>query len=921
MKLILRSKLLYHLFLVILLSLSCITAIAQNPFAIRFDVIDEYTREEMDRDSLLVDVMRPDSTMIFEALPFNKFVDKWFERQDMLLRLYQHGFISQYVKIPKPGNRIDYLNLESVIMPRDMRISHRTKMLDEVTVTASVVKMVHKGDTLIYNADAFQLGSGSMLDQLVRALPGVELRGGGQIYVNGRYVESLLLNGKDFFKGNPTVALSNLPSYMVSKIKVYEKETALSRLNDEKAKPMAMDVTLKKEYMHGWIANAEAGYGTDNRYVGRLFGLNFSSLSRLALFGNINNTNDATTPGEDETWNSNWQEAGIETTHKAGVDYMLSAANNSWEFNPIFTATRSRISKSEDGNETLFLPSGTMSRVYDSSNQNRSYDFLLTPNFRYDERKIYINIEPSLRYNRNYNDYRFSSAMSNDGIQLNSESRRYSAWSHRWDGRLDLSSMFAIPSTPDHLSFNIKADFQDNSGATDGGYMIDYTKEPSADGNNTKYRQVTPQKSWQISGSTDYHARIPGRKNSITKIKVYYQYCHTYRRDIRTYYDSTPDSELLPSDSEGQRLTFSIDDSYKSQVITNSHAIGGFIVQQFNNWGFRISPDCVLGNRRIDYHRFGRDYNISRTNFLPGGEVNFYVSKYFDVTYKFRLTTPSLLDLLDITDSTNPLYIRRGNSNLNNTRNHSIELTPRWLEGALHSDTWATIRLRYNRTDCAIARSVTYDTNTGVTTYRPENINGNWNINALISCGYYLDKKRKLILSTKTNIDYINSADLVDTRRSIVRTLSIDERLKLDWKLMDGLNIAAIGNGNWRHSTSPEVSFSRINAVDFDLGLTVNATRLPWDMSLTTDLTMHFRRGYSDPNLNDNHLVWNARLAKSIFHGNLTFAIDGYDILGQLSNVVYEVNAQGRTETRYNTLPRYAMLHVIYRLNIQPKKR
>lgn len=94
-----------------------------------------------------------------------------------------------------------------------------------------------------------------------------------------------------------------------------------------------------------------------------------------------------------------------------------------------------------------------------------------------------------------------------------------------------------------------------------------------------------------------------------------------------------------------------------------------------------------------------------------------------------------------------------------------------------------------------------------------------------------------------------------------------------------------------------------------------------WDMSFTTDLVMHSRRGYADSRLNSDDLVWNARLAKSIMHGNLTFAVDGFDILGRLSNVRLTMNSQGRTEQRFNTLPRYAMLHVIYRLNLQPKSR
>lgn len=890
-------------------------AMAETKFAIRFDAIDEYTRKDMDGDSLLVDVMRPDSSFVYKAITFKQLKRTQFEHQALLLQLYQSGYVSQSVKIDKPGSRVDYLNLPAVVMPRDLRVAHRTMELNEVTVTASLVKMVNKGDTLVYNADAFQLGNGSMLDQLVKALPGVELRSGGRIYVNGRYVESLLLNGKDFFKGNPTVALSNLPSYMVSKIKVYEKETARSRLSGNDEKPMVMDVGLKKEYMRGWLANAEAGYGTDSRYVGRLFGMNFSSLSRFAIFGNINNTNDATTPGEDEEWNPNWQEAGIETTHKAGVDYMLSAANNSWEFNPVFTATRRRTDNAEEETQTLFLPSGTLNRVGSSANQSRSYDFRLTPDFKYDTREITVYVNPELNYSSSNETYSLSSEMSSDGMALNRENRWSKAWSHRWDGTLNASAMFAVPSTPDHISFDLSAGFRDNSGATDGSYLINYLQEPTSD-KATRYRQVTPQKSWQISASTDYHARIPGSNGRSTKLKVYYKYDHTYRRDIRRYYDSAAaDSALLPSDVEGQRLSLSVDDSYRAQTVTNRHTVGGFVNQYFKWGSVFISPDFALSNRHLSYNRFGRNYSLTSTDFLPGGQAEIRMSKYFDLHYEFALIAPSLLDKLDITDSTNPLYISSGNPNLKNGRSHKLTLNLMWLEKMLHPDTWATVQLDYNRTDGAIARSATYDANTGVTTYRPENVDGNWDLSALVSSGYNLDRNERLTLSTETNLSYQNSVDLVDAQRSIVRTLILDERLKLDWEIISGLDMAAIGNAKWRHSTSPEASFGRINAIDYDYGLTLRTTRLPWEMSLTTDLTMHSRRGYSDSRLNDNHLVWNARLAKSILDGSLTFAVDGYDILGQLSNVAYDINAQGRTETRYNTLPRYAMLHVIYHLS------
>lgn len=93
----------------------------------------------------------------------------------------------------------------------------RDTQLGEATVTASKIRMVVKGDTLVYNADAFQLSEGSMLDGLIKRLPGFELRD-GQITVNGQYVSSLLVSGEDFFRGNPRVALENLPAYAMLQV-------------------------------------------------------------------------------------------------------------------------------------------------------------------------------------------------------------------------------------------------------------------------------------------------------------------------------------------------------------------------------------------------------------------------------------------------------------------------------------------------------------------------------------------------------------------------------------------------------------------------------------------------------------------------------------------------------------------------------
>ena len=91
-------------------------------------------------------------------------------------------------------------------------------------------------------------------------------------------------------------------------------------------------------------------------------------------------------------------------------------------------------------------------------------------------------------------------------------------------------------------------------------------------------------------------------------------------------------------------------------------------------------------------------------------------------------------------------------------------------------------------------------------------------------------------------------------------------------------------------------------------------------MQLANDLTMYQRRGYSSSDMNTDELLWNARLTKRFFKGNLLLQFDALDILGQLSNARHYVNAQGMTQTFYNVIPRYCMLRLTWRFNKKAKK-
>ena len=239
-----------------------------------------------------------------------------------LMEIKANGYADRYVSvdIPKLYKNEQFRELKPVYLRMKPR-RHEVE-LGEVVVRATKLKFYMDGDTLVYNADAFNLSEGSMLSSLIKKLPEVEINKGGEITVNGQRVESMLLNGKDFMNSDRELLLENMPAYMVKKIKSYERIPLTARgTNREKEvqKELVMDLDLKRDYHTGWMANADGGAGSalhsaederDTKFVGRLFGLRFSDKSRLMLYGNTNNVNDDHTPGDNGDWSSLKQTEG-----------------------------------------------------------------------------------------------------------------------------------------------------------------------------------------------------------------------------------------------------------------------------------------------------------------------------------------------------------------------------------------------------------------------------------------------------------------------------------------------------------------------------------------------------------------------------------------------------------------------------------
>lgn len=154
--------------------------------------------------------------------------------------------------------------------------------------------------------------------------------------------------------------------------------------------------------------------------------------------------------------------------------------------------------------------------------------------------------------------------------------------------------------------------------------------------------------------------------------------------------------------------------------------------------------------------------------------------------------------------------------------------------------------------------------------------------------------------------------------KNVVENWSVQQKIGVAYFFTQSTDLSVSGGVNYNAARSQKDYFVNQDVWSYQYGVTLKAT-LPWDIKLSTDLKVYGNRGFTDPAGNKDKLVWNARISRSIKRPNLTFIIDGFDMLHQLSNRSFTINSQGRTEIYRNALPSYFLAHVIWHFN-KPRK-
>lgn len=833
-------------------------------------------------------------------------------------------------------------------------------MLKGATVVGQAAKVTVQEDTFVYNASAYRTPEGSVVEELVKKLPGAQVDDDGKITINGKEVKKILVDGKEFMTGDTKTAMKNLPTSIIDKIKTYEEKSDLAKVTgiDDGEEETVLDFGIKKGMNKGFMANADAAAGTHGRYAERLMGGYFKDNMKLMLFGNANNTNDMGFPGGGggrfgggrQGLNAN-KMLGVNLNYEKGKKFNM---NGSVRWNHGDGDIRT-----EQSAENFVSSAGSFSN---SLNQRYTRSNSWNTNFRMEwkpDTMTNILFRPKMSYSTSdgitmgtsasYNEdpYMYvDEPLSEDAIDelaerdlmVNTRKNRSISYGNDKSVGAMLQYNRKLNSKGRNITLRADASYKDSDNKNLSVSDVHLYQVMDKYGNDSTYQtnrfNYTPATSSSYAVQATYSEPI----FRAMFLQFSYKFTYKYNKSDRSTYDFSNMGEdffsgISPAyrgwDGYISRLDNPLEDyldtklsrfSEYTNYIHEMQLMLRVIRQKYKmNVGVMVQPQKTHFVQ--DYQGTQADMTRNVVNVTPTFDFRYRFSKVSNLRIRYRGTTsqPSMSDLLDITDDSDPLNITKGNPGLKPSFTNTLHIN---YNNYIQNHQRAIMAaLNYSNTRNSISNMVTYDEQTGGRTTRPENINGNWNMSGMLMFNTAIDSTGYWNVNTFTSAGYNNYVGYLsldkraDSQKNTTRTTTLSERLSGSYR-NNWLEVELDGTLNYTHTRNLLQSQSNLDTWQFSYGGSVTVY-MPWGMSIATNMHENSRRGYNDNSMNTNELIWNAQISQPFLKGNaLNVSLQFYDILHNQSNFSRTINAMQRSDTRYNSVNSYAMLHVVYRMNL-----
>lgn len=953
----------YKKITLIFLSLICVAKASYSQKLLEGRIVDYYTNQAYQDSLTEVFLLSADSSIVGKGdVATNENVKTRKAETKYYLDIKQEGHY--IIKCTNPNCETAYYPLhikfykrENIIEGEDIRLKKKISKsleLPEILVKASKLKFYFSNDTLVYNAETFATQYGFVLNDLLRKMPGISMGPNYEIYSNGRKVDELLLNGKDFFNDDRESLIENLPAYMIKNIKVYEHVDSLELLKSlDKQPPLALDIKLKREYNSTVLGNLDFGVGTDDRYYGRLFGMRIHDLYRWTAFAVSNNTNHNEQIDKNGQLYNMDNGTGDKKFHVAGVNYNVDSPTDAYRIEGSFRIQGSNEKQTYRQEDDMFLSNGDAYAFSSRNTKARNFSVQTSHTFDLFPRKKYnLTITPSFVHVRSKGNVDMAQLNADENIadvigsswadSIRSKplgekllmygvnrvlSKKYIP-THSTQMSFKVNQNYSIPHTPDLIGLELAGLYTAQSTYNYENYGVDYMA--TSEKNNSWKNLYTDNRlnDFQWSAKASYTTLLNNAHTIGINISMAHETSHIDKDcyNLATLSGWGMDTEyelgLLPS-QQTLLETIERNNSYSYREHLNKYTLGLNYSLEYHGHTFEVSTPLSLQKRNLKFHQSDNNQIVTRQMFSP--DITIKLRKWmrgntgssYSLNFSANKSMPALFNLVNQRSDIYETAITQGNQNLKNATSYKLSASYTLRPVLMHNH---TISAAYNYYSNKIGTAIYYDKTSGKYLYTPRNINGNQDFSAILNNSFYLNKNYKHKLSNVLSYTYIKSVDFSGAsekeyeNKSTVHNSIVSEKMEY---MFTSRNTKCIGTIapylTFHRSASQRLGFETIHA--FLYGLQASAhIELPASIRFNTELRSESRRGYNDRSMNDNEIIWNMGLTKS-FKNNITLSLNAVDMLGQRKNIYKVVTAQATTESVSNVLRRHVMFHFIWQFS------
>ena len=809
-------------------------------------------------------------------------------------------------------------NLNTIILQEN------NELLNEILVVADRAPITIKKDTLQFNASSFKTGADANVEDLLKKLPGLVVDKSGKITVNGKPVNKILVNGKEFFGNDLTIATKNLPKEIIDKIQVVDTKTKEQAFTGEEGdkENKTINITIKKDKNKGFFGRLTAGYGTDDRYSASGMLNRFNNNERITILGGSNNVNTSgfnsdevkDIGGGGNNWvrrNGVWQSSsplfgnfngGITQTSTAGVHY-TNEWNKKTDINTDYIFTESDTETGSINTTQTFLPTVNYTTKKNNSatriakNHNFNLEFEIKP-----DTLTRISIKPKVSKSLGDNFSNNNSSREDNLNSLINESATSTNGNYEnTNYGLNASVSRKFKQKGESLSFWMDTDFDKNDTKDVFKSSINYFDGGTTPNESTNQQNTVTNKTNDISLSLRYTRVLKGN------------FFYTLRMS-GNFENSKNNKKTLDFDNSTQKYT-----NLNSALTTNFKTK---TTKYSPSAGLKYSKDKMNIRASVGYDLINIDdqnllANTSTTNDFNNLRYSLSVwnrfgqGKSFWLSYRKSHNAPRISQLQAITDVSNPLNIVIGNPNLKAATTDRMHLSFR--NNNMKTKSGFSIYGSVSFTDNqAVSKSITdLVTLKRTTTYT--NVDGQkwYYTNANYHKKYKFDK-HNFSWNTGVNISGNRNVGFSNGAQYTSNSFSYGPNISMTYNYNDLIEITPRYNYGF-DKTKYSTNLGR--ATDYtNSSLSINLeTYWPKWVEFANDFTINNNPDVA-AGFTQTSYMWNASLGFKILKEKGILKIKAFDLLDQNTSVNQSTNQDYISNTESLVLKRYFMLSFTYKV-------